>query len=107
MRYNLKEIMRRAWQIRKEKGFSLMTALRLAWKEAKGGKGYTFNMEAHRASITAYLVGLVVQNIHDQHKREALLEALKTPCDREGLAVLEGKVVGLCKYAVRNCLIFA
>ena len=102
MRYNLKEIMRRAWQIRKERGFSLMTALRLAWKEAKGMKGYTFNMEAHRASITAYLLGLVVQTIHDQHKRETLLEALKTPCDGDGLAVLEGKAVGLCKYAVRN-----
>lgn len=103
----MRGIMCRAWAIRKENGFSMSTALRLAWKEAKGIKGYVFNLEAHRASITAYLVGLVVQNIHDQHKREALLEALKTPCDREGLAVLEGKVVGLCKYAVRNCLIFA
>lgn len=102
MKYNLRQIMARAWAIRKEKGFSLMTALRLAWKEAKGGKGYAFNLEAARAAITAYLVGLVVQNIHDQHKRETLLEALQTPCDREGLAVLDGKAVGLCKYAVRN-----
>ena len=102
MKYNLRQIMARAWAIRKEKGFSLMTALRLAWKEAKGGKGYAFNLEAARAAITAYLVGLVIRDIHDQHKRETLLEALRTPCDREGLAVLDGKAAGLCKYAVRN-----
>lgn len=102
MRYNLRQIMSRAWAIRRERGFSLMTALRLAWKEAKGGKGYAFNMENARASITAFLMGLVVRDIHDQHKREALLEALRTPCDGQGLAVLDGKTVGLCKYAVRN-----
>lgn len=102
MKYNLRQIMRRAWEIRREKGFSLMTALRLAWKEAKGGKGYAYNLETARASITAYLMALIVRDIHDQHKRETLLEALKTPCDASGLAVLDGKAVGLCKYACRN-----
>lgn len=102
MKYNLRQIMRRAWEIRREKGFSLMTALRLSWKEAKGGKGYAYYLEGARAQISAYLAALAVQTIHDQHKRETLLEALKTPCDASGLAVLEGKAVGLCKYACRN-----
>lgn len=30
MRYNLRQIMRRAWALRRERGFTLMTALRLA-----------------------------------------------------------------------------
>ena len=102
MKYDLRQLMARAWAIRREKGFSLMTALRLAWREAKGGKGYAYNLETARASISAFLAALVVQTIHDQHKREALLQALKTPCDREGLAVLDGKTVGLCKFACRN-----
>ena len=104
MPYNLAQIMRRAWQIRKEKGFSMMTALRLAWAEAKGEKAYTFNMENARAQITAYLLKLAaaILNIHDQHKYDILRSALLLSCDCDGLAVMDGKMVGLCKYAVKN-----
>lgn len=104
MKYNLTAIMHRAWELRREKGYTMMTALRLAWREAKGEKGYTFKLENARALITAYLTRLIrnVQDIHDQHKVEILRAALLLPCDELGLAVTDGKTVGVCKYAMRN-----
>lgn len=104
MKYNLTDIMRRAWEMRKDHGYTMMTALRLAWREAKGEKGYTFKLDNARALITAYLMKLIrnVQDIHDQHKVEILKAALLLPCDELGLAVTDGKTVGVCKYAVRN-----
>ena len=104
MRFNLVQIMQRAWELRREKGFSMMTALKIAWAEARGEKVYTFNMDNARACITAYLVKLAkaIRDEHDAHKYEILRAALLIPCDAAGLAVMEGKCVGLCKYAVRN-----
>ena len=104
MKYNLVAIMHRAWELRKVKGYTMTTALRLAWKEAKGEKGYTFNLKNARALISSYLVKLVeaVQDIHDQHKLDILKAALLLPVDALGVAVMEGKTVGLCKYACRN-----
>lgn len=100
--YNLTKIMHRAWELRKAKGYTMTTALRLAWAEAKGSKAYTFQLENHRASITAYLLKLVITDIHQQHKYDILRAALLAPVDALGIAVMEGKTVGLCKYAVRN-----
>ena len=102
--YNLQRIMRRAWELRREKGFTMMTALRLAWAEAKGEKVYTFRLENARAQISTYLVKLVreIRDIHDQHKLEILRAALLLPVDALGMAVTDGKTVGLCKYACRN-----
>ena len=105
MKYNLRQIMRRAWALRRERCFTLMTALRLAWGEAKGVKLYTFNVESERAGITSYIVKVMragLSDIHEQHKVEHLRAALLAPCDRLGVAVLDGKTVGLCKYALRN-----
>ncbi len=104
MKYNLTHIMRRAWSLRQEKGFTLATALRLAWREAKGEKGYTFNLENARAAITSYLLKLAaaISDIHDEHKYSILRACLMAPVDALGIAVLDGKAVGLCKYAVRN-----
>lgn len=104
MKYNLASIMKEAWALRKAKDYTMMTALRIAWAEAKGARAYTFNMENARAQITAYLVRLagMIRDIHDQHKCDILRAALLIPCDAAGIAVLEGKTVGLCKYAVRN-----
>lgn len=104
MKYNLSEIMRRAWQLRRDRHCTMMTALRIAWAEAKGRKVYTFNVENARAQISSYLVKLVkaVQDIHDVHKLEILKAALLLPVDALGVAVTDGKTVGLCKYAVRN-----
>lgn len=101
---NLHQIMKNAWAIRKEKGYTMRTALRLAWAEAKGQRAYAFNLENARAQITAYLVKLAtaIRDIHDQHKYDILRSALLVPCDAQGIAVLEGKTIGLCKYAVRN-----
>ncbi len=59
MKYNLVSIMRRAWELRREKGYTMPTALRLAWMEAKGTKGYAFKLENARAQITTYLVQLM------------------------------------------------
>ena len=53
MKYNLAGIMCRAWALRRAKGYTLCTALKLAWGEAKGVKLYTFNVESERAGITA------------------------------------------------------
>jgi len=105
MRHNLKEIMIHAWQLRKSKGYTFRTALRLAWAEAKGNKLYAFGLEDGRASISAYLVKLIrngIHNIHEQHKLEALRAALLLPCDAMGIALMDGKTCGLCKYAIRN-----
>ena len=102
--YNLTQIMKRAWEMRRQYRHTMATALRLAWAEAKGQKGYTFQLENHRASITAYMVklGKAIADIHDQHKHETLTAALLAPVDALGIAVLSGKAVGLCKYACRN-----
>ena len=100
----MKNIMLRAWELRRAKGYTMATALRLAWREARGEKGYTFRLENARALITAYLVKLIrnVQDIHDQHKVEILRAALLLPVDALGIAVTDGKTVGVCKYAMRN-----
>lgn len=102
--YNLRSIMVRAWSLHRERGYTLATALRLAWREAKGEKGYTFRLDNARALITAYLVRLMgrIADVHDQHKVEILRAALLLPCDSEGIAVTDGKTVGVCKYAMRN-----
>lgn len=102
--YNLGNIMCRAWALRREKGCTMMTALRLAWAEAKGEKAYAFRLENARAQISAYLMKLVreIRDVHDQHKLEILKAALLLPVDALGMAVTDGKTVGLCKYACRN-----
>lgn len=134
MKYNLTTIMRRAWALRREKGFTMMTALRLAWAEAKGCKGYAYRkevgqrptsavdclqsasvasaglvpvmaeLEDARAPISSYLMKLhkAITTDHDQHKFDILRAALLAPVDALGLAVMDGKTVGLCKYACRN-----
>ncbi len=105
MKYNLTAIMRRAWDLRKAKGYTLCTSLRLAWAEAKGCKLYAFRLEDARAAISSYLVKLIragFADIHDQHKHDALRSALLLPCDALGIAVMDGKTCGLCKYAARN-----
>ena len=80
MKYNLRAIMCRAWEIRRGTRHTFVTALKLAWAEAKGERVYTFNLENARACITALLA----------------------PVDAAGVAVLDGKTVGVCKYASRN-----
>ena len=108
MKYDLVWIMRRAWELHREKGFTLSTSLKLAWAEAKGQKAYAFRLENERASISSYLVKLRkallagLEDIHEQHKFDILRAALLANCDSQGIAVMDGKTVGLCKYAVRN-----
>lgn len=105
MKYDLATIMRRAWELRRARGYTLCTALKLAWGEAKGVKLYTFNVESERAGIAAYILKAMragISDIHEQHKVEHLKAALMAGCDRHGVAVLDGKTVGLCKYALRN-----
>lgn len=104
MKYNLRAIMCRAWEIRRGTRHTFVTALKLAWAEAKGERVYTFNLENARACITAYLVklGKALSDIHQQHKHDILRAALLAPVDAAGVAVLDGKTVGVCKYAVRN-----
>ena len=102
--YNLATIMRRAWELRRQYRHTMATALRLAWAEAKGCKGYTFQLENHRAGITAYIVKLAkaITDEHQQHKYDILRAALLLPVDGLGIAVMGGKMVGLCKFACRN-----
>ena len=105
MKYNLATIMRRAWALRRAKGYTLSTALKLAWGEAKGVKLYTFNVESERAGITAYIVKAMragLDDIHEQHKVEHLKAALMAGCDRQGVAVLGAKAGGLGKGGLRN-----
>ena len=74
MKYNLRSIMCRAWEIRRGTRYTFVTALKLAWAEAKGERVYTFNLENARACITAYLVklGKALSDIHQQHKHDIL-----------------------------------
>lgn len=104
MKNRLSTIMHRAWELRKQYRHTMATALRLAWAEAKGEKGYTFQLENHRASITSYINKLAKAIIdeHAQHKYDTLRAALLAPVDALGIAVMGGKMIGLCKYAVRN-----
>lgn len=106
MREKLSSIMRRAWALKRETRFTFCTCLKLAWAEAKGQKVYTFDLENNRAGISAYLAKLTgtVKDVHDMHKLEILRRALLAHVDRIGVAVMDGKTVGLCKYAVRNAL---
>ena len=107
MKEKLRSIMARAWEIRKERERCTMaTALRLAWGEAKGEKRYTVDLENLRAGISAYLAKLVkaVRDEHDQHKVENLRAALLAKVDQYGIAVVDGKTAGLCKYACKNAL---
>lgn len=104
--FNMKHIMSHAWEIKRSSRKTFCTCLKLAWAEAKGQKVYTFDLENARAGISAYLAKLVkaVKDEHDTHKLEILKAALTAKIDRMGVAVLDGKTVGLCKYAVRNAL---
>ena len=104
MRNRLAAIMCRAWELRRQYRYTMATSLRLAWAEAKGQKGYTFQLENHRASITAYINKLVhaITDEHQQHKYDILRAALLAPVDGLGIAVMGGKMIGLCKYAVRS-----
>ena len=110
MKINLSNLMRDAWRRYKEEGnhHTFATCLKLAWMAAKGGKGYCFHLEAERAAITAYLLILIrliregLADIHDEHKAEIIRAALLRSVDRNGIAVLDGKTVGICKYAIRN-----
>ena len=108
MKYNLQQIMSRAWALRRERSLTLCTALKVAWAEAKGQKVYTFNLEAERAAISAYVAKLVklirsgLDDIHALHKLECLRAALLKSIDALGIAVMDGKTVGLCKYVIRN-----
>ncbi len=108
MKYNLLSSMRRAWELYREAHNSFATCLRLAWAEAKGQKAYTFDLASGASAIRAYLAGLCeairngLDDAHQLHKRDILRAALLAPRDLFGVAVLDGKSVGLCKYAVRN-----
>ena len=108
MKYNLTAIMRHAWELRKGRGLPLCTALKLAWAEAKGVKLYTFPLEAERAAISACVIKLGkalragLDDIHAAHKYDCLRAALLAGVDSLGLAVLDGKSISLCKYAIRN-----
>ena len=110
MKYNFSQIMTNAWSRFRTEGnrLTFATCLKLAWAEAKGDKRYTFDLENARASISSYLVKLGrairsgLDDIHAIHKFEILRGALLMSTDCEGVAVMDGKTVGLCKYAVRN-----
>lgn len=104
--FDLSKIMKREWEIKRTSRQTFATCLKLAWAAAKGLKVYTFDMENARAGISAYLAKLVKtdRDEHGEHKLAILRVALLAKVDRIGVAVLDGKTVGLCKYAVRNAL---
>ena len=61
---------------------------------------YPFRLEDARAYLVK--LGKALTDAHQLHKYEALRAALMAPVDIQGVAVLDGKTVGLCKYALRN-----
>lgn len=98
------ELMRRMHEIRKDYGYSKRTALRLAWREARGTKGYALHIEPIRRDVCQYVTNLVgnVKDIHDFNKHQILRDALSLEEDADGIIVVDGKTAGLLKYAARN-----
>lgn len=101
---NMSNLMKRAWAIRRERTCTMSTALKLAWGEARGVKLYSYRLTEALAAIKAYCLKLAecIADIHDVHKLDILTAVQTAKVDSEGVAVLDGKTVGLCKYAVRN-----
>lgn len=83
MKYNRKEIMKRAWEIKKEDNRNLFSiCLKMAWEEAKGMK-----KENGKESIAKEIVAEAIRcmNITIEAKRErAILKGRKAPkCNSE------------------------
>ena len=109
-KFDMSQIMTRAWAIVKEKALDISTALRLAWFEAKSGiKAYAFRMnETRRAAVETYLTALgcailsgETDDVHEIHKHNIIRQALQAPV-KNGTAILDGKSVGLLKFAMRQ-----
>ena len=102
MKYNLSGIMSRAWALLREKGYTISTALKLAWGEAKGRKLYASHIDEKRTSICEFIKSAIRKGLNDDHQRskiDCLRAVLKAPCDALGVAVLDGKCAGLAKHA--------
>ena len=98
--------MKRAWQLRKEHGYTLATAMRLAWAELKGVKLYAMHLgHDRRKAISLYLDQMLENHLtgaHDLSKYQTLRNALRLPEDTADVVVMDGKSCGLCKYAIRQ-----
>ncbi len=108
-KYNMKSIMTRAWEIRRERGLDMSESLRAAWFEAKEGKkAYVFHAyDSRKAAIENYLCKLFAEmfeadevELKEVHKFNIVGQALTT--EKNGVIVTDGKTVGLLKYAVRQ-----
>lgn len=97
---NLKNIMLRAWDLRRSDGCSMAEALRMAWAEVKAAT-YAVHMQEKRESVVSCLAKLVITDIHQQHKADILRAALRADMV-DGVAMLWGKAAGLVSWAVRN-----
>ena len=97
--------MQRAWELRRMHGYTLETAMRIAWAEMKGVHLYAMHLgQEARHSISLYLAELLANHLegaHDYSKYQTLRAALALPEDAEGVTVMNGKMCGLCKYAVK------
>lgn len=97
---NLKNIMLRAWDLRRSDGCSMAEALRLAWAEVKSAT-YAVHMDEKRESVSSCLAKLVVSSIHDLHKADILRAALRAECV-DGIVYMCGKWAGLVKWAAAH-----
>lgn len=102
-------ILKRAHDLRREYAYTMDTAQRLAWAEAKGLKRYAVHLEDIRHDVVSYLVKLAdeieaaaVYDIHAVNKYWCISNALGVHADRAGVVVVDGKACGLLKYAARN-----
>lgn len=102
-------ILKRAHDLRREYAYTMDTAQRLAWAEAKGLKRYAVHLEDIRHDVITYMMKLAdeieaatVYDIHAVNKYMCISSALDVHADRAGVVVVEGKVAGLLKYAARH-----
>lgn len=100
---NLKNLMLRAWDIRRADGCSMADALRQAWTEIKTA-AYDVHMDEKRDVLTAFLATMLIADIHDQHKADIIRAALRADVV-DGVARLCGKWTGIIKWAIRKAAI--
>lgn len=105
-RFDRASVMERAWDIHKVDRVEMSSALRKAWDEAHNAK-YSYQMTDERREAIEKVanrveIGLKEKfNIHEAHKVIILRAALRIKVVN-GVAMMFGQQVGLCKWALRN-----
>lgn len=110
MLFNKSEIMKRAWKIKKEKGISLSSALRISWNIAKNALKDMYvsfekvNEEGHKLEVKSAILedkhGKKIKNLSDNDIKAFNKELAKCKKTRETRRTAEK----LCNDYIENIL---